>query len=235
VCEGSDTNQYVPFNGIYVDDVNTLGQMIYPAEKLMGIKDGRIVALSFYTQLPINMRNVTLELSLMATEQSEFSQAIPMTGLTPVATADVIKGETMITFELDEPFDYDGRNLAVEVKVASPGVTATTYFLGEATDNYSSLSCYKSWSGEKKERYQFLPKVTFTYKEGTPVPEVIRGDVNNDNQVNIGDVTALINYLLSKNPAGINLDAADCNKDTQLTISDVTELISYLLSKSWNN
>ena len=86
-----------------------------------------------------------------------------------------------------------------------------------------------------KERYQFLPKMTFTYKEGTPVPEVIRGDVNNDTQVNIGDVTALINYLLSKNPAGINLDAADCNKDTQLNISDVTALISYLLSKSWNN
>ena len=234
VCDGDARNQYVPFNGIYADDVNTLGQMIYPADKLTTIKDGKIVALSFFTTSRINMRNVVLQLSMQETEQVEFEQAVPMTGLDAVATANVVYGDTIITFELDAPFEYTGGNLALEVKVVSTGWTATTFFLGEATDNYASLSCYKSWSGDKKDRYQFLPMATFTYKkEGAP--QGIRGDVNDDNLVNINDVTALINYLLSKNATGINLDNADCDLNHNVNINDVTTLINYLLSKKWND
>ncbi len=57
-----------------------------------------------------------------------------------------------------------------------------------------------------------------------------RGDVNGDGKINIADVTALINFLLSQDPSGIDVDAADCNVDGTVNISDVTELISYLLS-----
>ena len=62
----------------------------------------------------------------------------------------------------------------------------------------------------------------------------LRGDVNGDGSVNISDVTALIDYLLSGNPSGVNLTAADCNQDSSVNISDVTSLIDYLLSGSWN-
>ena len=72
-------------------------------------------------------------------------------------------------------------------------------------------------------------KVTATF---VPIPE-IRGDVNKDGQVNISDVTALIDYLLSGNPSGVNLTAADCNQDSSVDISDVTALIDYLLAGSW--
>ena len=65
------------------------------------------------------------------------------------------------------------------------------------------------------------------------VPEVLRGDVNDDTVVNITDVTALINYLLSKDPTGVNLLAADCDENESITITDVTALINYLLSKHW--
>ena len=60
-----------------------------------------------------------------------------------------------------------------------------------------------------------------------------RGDVNGDGNVNISDVTALINYLLSHNATGLNLDAANCNQDSTINISDVTALINFLLSHSW--
>ena len=60
-----------------------------------------------------------------------------------------------------------------------------------------------------------------------------RGDVNGDGNVNISDVTALINYLLSHNATGLNLDAANCNQDSTVNISDVTALINYLLSHAW--
>ena len=60
-----------------------------------------------------------------------------------------------------------------------------------------------------------------------------RGDVNGDGNVNISDVTALINYLLSHNATGLNLQNANCNQDSTINISDVTALINYLLSHSW--
>ena len=59
------------------------------------------------------------------------------------------------------------------------------------------------------------------------------GDVNGDGSVTIKDVTALIDYLLSGDAMGINLDAADCNGDGQIKINDVTALIDYLLSGAW--
>ena len=67
----------------------------------------------------------------------------------------------------------------------------------------------------------------------TEKPAFIRGDVNGDVNVNISDVTALINYLLSHDATGISLEAANCNQDSTINISDVTALINYLLSHSW--
>ena len=60
-----------------------------------------------------------------------------------------------------------------------------------------------------------------------------RGDVDADGNVNISDVTALIDYLLSGNASGIVLANADCDQDGNVNISDVTTLIDYLLSGSW--
>ena len=67
----------------------------------------------------------------------------------------------------------------------------------------------------------------------TPKQSVKRGDVNGDSSVNISDVTALIDYLLTGNASGINLSAADCNQDSSINISDVTALIDYMLTGSW--
>ena len=61
----------------------------------------------------------------------------------------------------------------------------------------------------------------------------LRGDVNDDGNVNIADVTALIDYLLSGDASAINQAGADCNQDGSINISDVTALIDHLLSGSW--
>lgn len=55
------------------------------------------------------------------------------------------------------------------------------------------------------------------------------GDVNNDNAVNIADVTALIDYLLGS-ASNINEQAADINQDQEINIADVTALIDKLLA-----
>ena len=56
---------------------------------------------------------------------------------------------------------------------------------------------------------------------------VVTGDVNGDGQVNISDVTDLIDLLLAGTGAGNA--AADVNGDGQVNISDVTDLIDQLL------
>ena len=65
-----------------------------------------------------------------------------------------------------------------------------------------------------------------------PVP-VLRGDANEDGDVTIDDVTALIDYLLTDNENLVNMANADCNQDNSVTIDDVTSLIDYLLSDGW--
>jgi hypothetical protein len=67
-----------------------------------------------------------------------------------------------------------------------------------------------------------------------PQPEFVRGDVNKSGNVNIEDVTALIDYLLGGDASLVNLDACDCDESGSVNIEDVTALIDYLLNGTWN-
>lgn len=59
------------------------------------------------------------------------------------------------------------------------------------------------------------------------------GDVNNDGNITIADVTALVNIILGKDNEGqYNHDAADINGDHIITIADVTALVNKILGKT---
>ena len=63
-----------------------------------------------------------------------------------------------------------------------------------------------------------------------------RGDVNGNGDVNMDDLTALINYLLTSNSTGINMaNAASCDSpsSTVVNMDDLTALINYLLTNTW--
>ena len=55
------------------------------------------------------------------------------------------------------------------------------------------------------------------------------GDVTGNGIVDISDVTALINYVLSGSADGIVLDNADINGDQGINISDIVALINIVL------
>ena len=59
---------------------------------------------------------------------------------------------------------------------------------------------------------------------------VMPGDVNHNNTVNIEDVTALIDYLLSGDDSMVNIANADVDSNGNISIADVTTLIDLLLS-----
>lgn len=60
-------------------------------------------------------------------------------------------------------------------------------------------------------------------------PQVMRGDVNGNGEVDINDVTALIAFVLSGNDAGIVKPNANMNGDNNIDINDVTALIDLVL------
>lgn len=79
---------------------------------------------------------------------------------------------------------------------------------------------------------------TFRYPDGEMIIGSCRayfkvktdlGDVNGDGQVNITDVTVLINHLLTDDASLIVIEKADINGDGEINITDVTVLISLVL------
>ncbi len=79
---------------------------------------------------------------------------------------------------------------------------------------------------------KFCPAEWVLYVE----PESLRGDVDNDGDVDIDDVTRLIDVVLGKDVT-YNADAADCNTETgdgSVDIDDVTALINRVLTGSWD-
>ena len=95
----------------------------------------------------------------------------------------------------------------------------------------------------------FLYRVKSLYLDGTEsdwsnieevtlfdnTPAFIRGDVNGDNNVNMDDLTALINYLVYGSPIN-QMGAATCNNpdDTDVVnMDDLTALINYLVYNQW--
>ena len=58
-----------------------------------------------------------------------------------------------------------------------------------------------------------------------------KGDINGDGEVNVADVTTLVDYILGKNPTNCNESACDINGDNEINVSDVTSLVDIILGK----
>ena len=90
---------------------------------------------------------------------------------------------------------------------------------------WDEYHAYRIAGGEYKLTVNLANMTLIVEKQG-----VLRGDVDKSGDVAIGDVTALIDMLLS----GANMIVeADCNLDGEMTIADVTALIDFLLSGNW--
>lgn len=59
----------------------------------------------------------------------------------------------------------------------------------------------------------------------------LRGDANNDAQVSMGDVVAIVNKVLGKDVPGFNEKNADVNGDGTITMGDVVGVVNIVLGK----
>lgn len=110
---------------------------------------------------------------------------------------------------------------------------ATVLFQG---GNGANNLCYNVNNGKNQRFSCYVTAQTGLqiYKKVSS-SEFLKGDVNNDNQVSIADVTALVNIILGKatpetNPE-YNFEAANVNEDDTVSIADVTALVNIILGK----
>lgn len=165
VADGTETIKTVPIYGMYVDWNGTMGQMIYPADMLTDMAGGQITGVKFYSP-NIKFHDTTLQLSLKTVSQDGFETAEVITGATVMSESTPAQGDQEMAFEFNEPYDYEGGNLMVEVMVTNKGSWATTEFYGIATENTPSMYLYywSTWGDPSTDTEAFLPKATFTYE-----------------------------------------------------------------------
>lgn len=62
-----------------------------------------------------------------------------------------------------------------------------------------------------------------------PVKLTLKGDINMDGEVDVVDVTTLVDYILKNNPSPCDVDACDVNENGEVDVADVTYLVDIIL------
>ena len=177
VCEGTQTNEYLPFYGFWFDGEGTYSQMIYPAEMLQGLEGVTITGIKFYPQGTVVCKNGSVSLSIAETDVTTYEResaiAVPsnlVTDLTAVVEALAIAGgEEVVEFTFDQPYTYNGGNLAIQTEVVTKGTYGRTYFYGSNQAGYTGWCEWRS----SNAIVSFLPKMTVVYTMPSTEPQTV--------------------------------------------------------------
>ena len=189
VCQGEYYSTYVPVYGYWFDTPGQT-QQIYPADMLAEMAGGQITEISFLTlsnleyegydfsSYTIKMSGGELTLAFKEVNELGFEEEIAMTGATVVATTTPEYGAPALTFVLDEPFQYNGGNLLVEVTVTEVGTYGDTRFWGMAMVDEDGYDIYTPTYIANENYYgdvstylsSFLTAADFTYTPGQVTP-----------------------------------------------------------------
>ena len=138
-------------------------------------------------------------------------------------------------YETEEDIVAEG-DLCV-VKSTELNTPTEEYKFFRLTTQNGQLGFYPATYGLKIQESEALLRVTAdkaaeSYQHILFTPEP-KGDINDDGQQSIADITALVNRLLGKQEQSSKLfvPSADVNGDDATTISDVTALVNILLGK----
>ena len=203
-----------------------------------GVAPNSGTVLNYYTDLEGNDAilyvNRSSALKKLAFDGDDFTGttiALPSKGNNNGAHPFIWDGKELVVYPTPTNY-FDGFAIA-EVNAAEPLAYVTETVTANANGYQANWLNAEIVDARNVLIYQYYPGGHITLWRLTKHGGILRGDVDEDRAVNIADVTALIDYLLSGNADGINLDNADCDQDSNINIADVTALIDYLLSGSW--
>ena len=175
VCDGTDKNGYVPVYGMYYDTKDCQVQFIYPASALTALNGREITGVKFFPENTIMINGGKLQLSIKETEQTVFERETAIakpneiTEMTVAATIVPNGTDNVLEFVFEEPFPYNGGNLAFETLVVEKNSYASGLkFLGETQSTSTAFYYYPSSGG----LVQFLPKIEFASVKSGEVPTI---------------------------------------------------------------
>ena len=239
VPEGWTVNNYLWVNNGYVISGQN-GSFVSPTYDLTGYDKVTVVidAYSYYAsnygtaQLSISTGSASQNLTLATDDFTTYTVVLDCAASDQVTIAgaanyfavrgikvyagDLNAANTMLMIQ--ETGDETNRLIT--------GITDRFYTVENLTEEGTFLYRVKALYADGTESaWSNVEEVTLF--ENTPAYQL--GDVNHDGDVNIADVTRLIDYLLGST-TDIYLDCADVKADGDINIADVTALIDLLLN-----
>jgi len=146
----------IPINNVYLDEVGTRTQVLFPASYLSPMTGEVINSVTFYTDSPITVSGGSIQVSLGETSKPNYTDVKYVDEVTPVATITMVEGATEIEIVFDTPYYYKGGNLVIETMVTE---AASSYcyitYVGERPDNYNAIT--------RGQLNKFLPRTSFNY------------------------------------------------------------------------
>jgi len=173
VCDGTATNSYVPFNGLYAD-YGTRSQFVLPAEDLSDMEGGSISQLTFYCSQSSLSFDQEVTVYMKEVDYTTFASATleDWDGMTAVYTSTIGVSSNQMEITLSTPYTYSGGNLMIGLQVTAWGSSCPSspwYGVNQSSGNYTAVynnaSSSHVWSSTIS-RQNFLPKTTFTYTPG---------------------------------------------------------------------
>lgn len=152
VADGTTTNSYIPFEGLYLD-ANQHNQIIYPSSMLTPMLGRQISSITFYLSSPPSApwtSQSTWKIGTTTTNTLSGFITVPSTivytGLMPVVS-------NSVTITFTEPFIYSGDNLIIDFSnIAANWKSASFYGISQTGASYY---------GRTSTVNNFLPKIKF--------------------------------------------------------------------------
>lgn len=225
-------NTYCGFESIYLKDE-------------MGLNAGdRITSFSFYCAKNSGKGGI-FNVRIKETDLTVFQNPeTPTDNHSLLTTDDEVYGRVTlgnyssgnwITFNLDNPYVYNGKNLIVDIRNSEPGIISmgcyfyctsaedkTFLWLQAKNEQASSFYGYDGSSGFHLDDVR--PNIRIAYLR---TENIIPGDVNGDGVVTAADITALYELILNNDSS--HIVNGDQTGDGIVTTADVTAIYVILL------
>lgn len=165
VYDGTQSNSYVPFYGLYADTQGAASECVIPSDQLEDMVNGTITAMKFYISSSANAAwTGTHQVYIGEVDATTLSGIYGPSSFTVVKTASFDATGTELSITFDSPYTYGGGNLLIGTYVSVAGNYKGASFTGiNQTEN---TAMYRSSGSGSATAVKFLPKTTFTYTPG---------------------------------------------------------------------
>ncbi len=167
ICDDTESSEFLPIGGYYLDMTGCFGQIIYPATTL-GLSSGdEITAITFYANSNFTAsNNITVRVGeTTETTVTSSSATTNRDNMNVVYTGSLPTGSTEVTITFSEPYTYNGNNLIIDM-YRNSGTGYCSYgfkwygVTGNSVTNYYYSG--NSYNGQSS----FMPKAKITYDAG---------------------------------------------------------------------